>query len=99
MTAHTAPAPAARPAPPKGAWLKLSAVLAGQVPAIIMQHALRRIVGEDTDPAGTCADRPHGTRGEHTSGPETGTAPAEEECAGLRPGVLGLRGVGQSAGA
>jgi hypothetical protein len=34
MTAHTAPAPAARPAPPKGAWLKLSAALAGQVPAI-----------------------------------------------------------------
>jgi hypothetical protein len=34
MTARTAPAPTARPAPPKGAWLKLSAALAGQVPDI-----------------------------------------------------------------
>jgi hypothetical protein len=34
MTARTAPAPTARPALPKGAWLKLSAALASQVPAI-----------------------------------------------------------------
>jgi len=34
MTARTAAAPAARPAPPTGAWLKLSAALAGQVPDI-----------------------------------------------------------------
>jgi len=34
MTARSAAAPAALPAPPKGAWLKLSAALAGQVPDI-----------------------------------------------------------------